>query len=417
MHICIFQTGEPLHIDQGKYRPMRCMLLADKLIENGHKVSLISSSFFHQRKIFRFKSYKSIKVNKNLNIYLIPSLGYKNHIGIKRIIDHIILAFNLHVFLKKNEKFFPDKIFLGYPPIETSLVMIIWGMKKKIPIILDVKDNWPENFIEVFPNNLKSVAKLLLLPYFFFAKFIFKKSYKITSITESFIEWIKIISKDNLAICEGNSKYFVSPLVRKPIKLNDKIYEDSKKFWLDRKINIFEEKHFSFIGSLTKSFDFNLIYFAAKYLSNRKPEYKFIICGLGDQKNILEKHFLNLENVIFVGEIDQYKSKLLISSSIATLAPYINNSNFNNSIPNKVIESLENKVPFITNNHGELKKMIDNKMNGVYVPNYKDESLSIFIKLIEDKKFLNQLKENAFQSYEDQYNFDKVFDNIIKHFG
>ena len=61
--------------------------------------------------------------------------------------------------------------------------------------------------------------------------------------------------------------------------------------------------------------------------------------------------------------------------------------------------------------------MIDNKMNGVYVPNYKDESLSIFIKLIEDKNFLNQLKENAFQSYEDQYNFDKVFDNIIKHFG
>ena len=38
MKICIFQTGEPLHIDKGKYRPMRCMLLADKLVENGHKV-------------------------------------------------------------------------------------------------------------------------------------------------------------------------------------------------------------------------------------------------------------------------------------------------------------------------------------------------------------------------------------------
>ena len=60
--------------------------------------------------------------------------------------------------------------------------------------------------------------------------------------------------------------------------------------------------------------------------------------------------------------------------------------------------------------------MIDNKMNGVYVPNYKDGSLSIFIKLIEDKNFLKQLKENAFQSYKDQYNFDKVFDNIIKNF-
>ena len=35
MQICIFQTGEPLHIDKGNYRPMRCMLLADKLIDKG----------------------------------------------------------------------------------------------------------------------------------------------------------------------------------------------------------------------------------------------------------------------------------------------------------------------------------------------------------------------------------------------
>ena len=416
MHICIFQTGEPLHIDKGNYRPMRCMLLANKLIEKGHKVSLISSTFFHQRKIFRFKSYRFINVNKNLNIYLIPSIGYKNHIGIRRILDHISLAFNLHIFLKNNKDFHPDRIFLGYPPIETSLVMIIWGMKKKIPIILDVKDNWPENFIEVFPKRLKSVAKLFLFPYFFSAKYIFKESYKITSITDSFIRWIKIISEENLDSYKVKNKYFVSPLVRKPIKLNNEDYEYSKKFWLNLNINIFEQKHFSFIGSFTKSFDFNLIYFSAKYLLSRKPEYKFIVCGSGDQRDNLEKLFFNLENIILVGEIDQYQSKLLISNSIATLAPYKNSSNFNNSIPNKIIESLENKVPFITNNYGEMKKMINNQMNGIYVPNYTNKSLSILIKLIDDKKFLNELKENAYKSYENLYDFDKVFENIIKNF-
>ena len=416
MHICIFQTGEPLHIDKGNYRPMRCMLLANKLIEKGHKVSLISSTFFHQRKIFRFKSYRFINVNKNLNIYLIPSIGYKNHIGIRRILDHISLAFNLHIFLKNNKDFHPDRIFLGYPPIETSLVIILWGMKKKIPIILDVKDNWPENFVEVFPNILKSIAKLLLFPYFFSAKYIFKESYKITSITDSFIRWIKIISEENLDSYKVKNKYFVSPLVRKPIKLNNEVYECSKKFWLNLNINIFEQKHFSFIGSLTKSFDFNLIYFAAKYLLSRKPEYKFIVCGSGDQRDNLEKLFFNLENIILVGEIDQYQSKLLISNSIATLAPYKNNSNFNNSIPNKIIESLENKVPFITNNYGEMKTMINNQMNGIYVPNYTNKSLSILIKLIDDKKFLNELKENAYKSYENLYDFDKVFENIIKNF-
>ncbi len=137
---------------------------------------------------------------------------------------------------------------------------------------------------------------------------------------------------------------------------------------------------------------------------------------MGDQKKELEKLFFDLENVILVGEIDQYQSKLLISNSIATLAPYRNNLNFNNSIPNKVIESLENNVPFITNNYGELKKMIDNQKNGVYVSDYTNKSLSVLVRLIEDKKFLKQLKENAHQSYEDLYNFDKIFENIINNF-
>ena len=78
MHICIFQTGEPLHIDSGNYRPMRAMLLANELIKSGHKVTIISSSFFHQRKSFRSKSSKEINFNKELRIVLINSSGYKN---------------------------------------------------------------------------------------------------------------------------------------------------------------------------------------------------------------------------------------------------------------------------------------------------------------------------------------------------
>ena len=58
---------------------------------------------------------------------------------------------------------------------------------------------------------------------------------------------------------------------------------------------------------------------------------------------------------MLVGEIDKYKASILIKHSVASLAPYLNNQNFQNSIPNKVIESLENSVPFITNKRG-IKK-------------------------------------------------------------
>ena len=48
MHVWIFQSGEPLHSDNDNARPMRCMNLANTLVERGHSVLLLSSSFYHQ---------------------------------------------------------------------------------------------------------------------------------------------------------------------------------------------------------------------------------------------------------------------------------------------------------------------------------------------------------------------------------
>ena len=59
MHLLILQTGEPLHIDNDGSRPMRAINLANKLISNDHKVTILSSDFYHQKKIHRYKKYLS----------------------------------------------------------------------------------------------------------------------------------------------------------------------------------------------------------------------------------------------------------------------------------------------------------------------------------------------------------------------
>ena len=61
MKIWILQTGEPLHIDSGKPRPMRAMNLSNKLVEKGHDVVLWSSAFNHQKKNHRTKNMKFIR--------------------------------------------------------------------------------------------------------------------------------------------------------------------------------------------------------------------------------------------------------------------------------------------------------------------------------------------------------------------
>ena len=77
MNIWILQTGEPLHSDGENARPMRAMNLANKLIENGHSVTLWSSAFSHQIKSHRTKTYKKIKISNKLQIRLVPSPDIK----------------------------------------------------------------------------------------------------------------------------------------------------------------------------------------------------------------------------------------------------------------------------------------------------------------------------------------------------
>ena len=408
MEVCIFQTGEPLHIDKGNYRPMRCMLLADNLVEKGHKVRIISSAFFHQRKIHRTRKFKLFVINENLSIYLIPSIGYKKHISLKRVLDHFILALNLTVFFKKNKDFSPDKLFIGYPPILSSFVMAFWCKKNNIPYMLDVKDKWPEIFLEPFSKNIKAIVRIILEPYYLCSRYIFKNANQITSITDEYINWIKSTYKD-----KNQKKYFVSPLIRKPLSLNDIQKEIAIKFWEKQSINILKTKYFCFIGSYSKSFDFDFIYKSAELLLKKYPEVKFIICGSGDQYENVKNKFQNSSNVLVFGEIDKYNAKILIKFALATLAPYLNNQNFRDHIPNKIIESLENSTPFITTVEGKLKSIIDEYENGIFIKNKKSTDLSAYEKLILDSEHQQHLSINAGNSYKKLFNYKKTFQKII----
>ena len=107
--------------------------------------------------------------------------------------------------------------------------------------------------------------------YFAISKYIFRNIKVINSISEEFIKWIKTFSKNT------NAKYIVSPLVRKPLRTSKFELAKSEQFWIKKNIDIYEGKHFAFVGSITKSFDFNFIFRSAEYLINFFPEYLLFV--------------------------------------------------------------------------------------------------------------------------------------------
>lgn len=401
MRVWILQTGEPLHIDKGSPRPMRAINLSNKLIERGHNVVIWSSAFSHQSKKHRVKEFTSYKVNSNLEIRLIPSCGYKRHIGLARLIDHLQLSWNLKKILKK-EFNSPDIAFIGYPPIETASVMSKWLKKRNISVVLDVKDLWPSMFVEVFPKILQPVARVFFHPYFYLAKRTIRDAKGVSTMAPAFLDWILKFANKKLT---QNDMVFRLTTPRANNNENEVIF--ARKWWANQGLDSNKPIVF-FAGSFMSVFDFDPIITAAKKLK----KCQFVLCGDGDYLADLKYKMKGLNNVFFPGWIDRIKIESLSEISIAALAPYKNIDNYMFNTPNKIVDALSLGLPILTPLQGEVKGLIDKYQVGL---SYTDDLEECINRIIKDIKLQKELSDNAKKLYEKEFDFNKVYDEFTLH--
>lgn len=411
MKVWILQTGEPLHCDNDNARPMRAMNLANALVNAGHHVTLWSSAFYHQKKQHRTKEFKKIIINEQLEILLLPSPGYEKNIGLARLWDHLILAINLKKQLK-DQTLLPDVAFIGYPPIETAFVLSNYLAKKKIPTILDIKDQWPTIFVDALPKKARFIGSILFYPYFFMAKKTMKESSGISTMAQGFLEWATEFSKRKM-----NPFDIISPLTAASDGYSHEQLQQAHQWWHEKKsLNISDSSIFRiiFIGTLSPAFDFQTIAEAAKQLLQDNEKIQIIICGDGSEKENIENIFKDAKNIYLAGWIDRTKINVLASYSHAFIAPYKNTDNFIRNIPNKILDALSLGLPILTPLSGEVEKLVKNNNIGLYYDNA--HSLAHSIKyLISNHNVNKKISSNAKQLYNDQFSYEKVYGDLVKH--
>lgn len=411
LNVWLLQTGEPLHIDDHSARPMRAMNLANALVENGHKVVLWSSAFYHQDKRHRTAHYSSYQINKFLEIRLIPSPGYSKNIGLKRLWDHAVMAQNLKKQLSTtNDR--PNVAFIGYPPIEVAAVMGNWLKKNKIPFILDIKDLWPTIFIDTLPGEFtKTIGKSLLYPYYLIAKNIIRKANGISSMSHSFLKWAYNFSKKNTSTYD-----IIVPLTSPEIVEKSDELKTADEWWNSIDIKNDGKPRVCFVGSHSQAFDMQPIHDAAMYFHSKNIPCDFIICGHGPLSEEWKGVMKDLPNVFFPGWIDRTKTKALATRCMAALAPYKNTEDFVFSLPNKILDSLSLGLPILSPLKGEVHKMINEEKVGLIYGEVSNVSLQSCIeKLMSNKKLHSEISDNAYKLYKKNYSYTAVYYSLVKH--
>tara|TARA_B100000886_G_C20426788_1_gene494541 strand:+ start:1857 stop:3125 length:1269 start_codon:yes stop_codon:yes gene_type:complete len=410
MKVWIIQTAEPIHIDKPGMRPMRAMNLADALVDSGHEVCIWTTGFLHSTKKHRTKRFVLETINNKLSIALIPSIGYKKNLGIRRVIDHIQLALNLRKRLRSSLDNPPDLVFIGYPPIETSFISLSIFLKRNIPTVIDVKDLWPTIFLEFFPVFLRPFFRILFSPYYVLAKITFRKATVLSAMSKEYIEWIYRFSGRKI-----NNFDLITPLTSKIRKNSLDELLEAEKWWKQYGVEKTDIRRFCFVGYFNYMYDFNIIKEVAKRFKEKNIKCQFLLCGSGGEAYEQVKNSLRgLENVVFPGWIDSPKIEFLSQCCSGSIMPYRNIENFKLNITNKVSDSLHYGLPIITTLEGALKNLIQTYKVGYSCPKDNPEEFFRNIKLLLDNEELrNRLSKNAINLYKKKFDSEKVYSDLI----
>lgn len=403
MNVWIVSEGEPLPIDSTSVRLRRMGILAKLLIENNHNVTWFSSNFHHYKKVFRSKGSKVVKINKKYTIQLLNTKGYKKNISYARIKHHKIIAKNFIVESARHVK--PDIIITTMAPLELSKKAVEFGKMNNIPVIVDIRDLWPEIYREVVPQKLK----ILISPYIKYKKRILAKilnnSTSIIGVTPNFLEYGLNISNHQLR--EEDRVFYTS--------YEPKNYSDYKKYFQENwgRFDLSQEDFIvTFIGNFGKQFNLNPLSDAIERLE-KYTNIKFVLCGNGDKLEDFKENFKKNPNVILPGWIEEEQISSLLSMSSIGVAPYRDSVNFRDNTPNKFGEYLSASLPILVGIEGIMKDLLIENKCGYKYNDGRDLSNKI-LEIYNDESLNKLLKKNSGKLFNKNFNANNTYKNLIE---
>jgi glycosyltransferase involved in cell wall biosynthesis len=364
MKVWIVKTGEPLPVDGSDVRLLRSGSFANYLVEMGHNVVWWTGAFDHALKRKRCHAGSVIQIAANYRLWLIDSPGYERNISLERMRDHKIVAERFTALAELEGK--PDVIHCAYPTIDLSLASVNYGKRHSVPVILDVRDMWPDLFLDVFPSPLKGLARLLLSKIFKQSRMALAGAKAISGHSPGFVEYGLRIAQRNAGELdrwfpftydsnfEGSLKGIDLGAVSIPKELED---HDS---WFN----------ICFLGNLSGEGlhnDFETPIKAVTYLAARGRKIRLLLCGTGKGADKLRKRFSGSKCIKMLGWVDRATLWRVMNISQLGLIPYKPNKDFIISLPNKSIEYLAGGLPVLTSlNRGYLFELFNAEDCGVF---------------------------------------------------
>lgn len=412
MNIWLLKIGEPVPLNAScKERLHRTGLLSHFLAESGHRVTWWTSTFDRIRRENIAATDLTISLKEGLRVKLLHGGGYKKSISLARVLHHRQVA---RKFLRHAEgEAPPDIILSAYPTVEFCKAAVEYGKGKRIPVILDMRDMWPDIILDTAPRVMRPFARILMHSMIRDSRSVCSEATAITGITEEFVDWgLRRGGRDRT----GFDRPFPMAYVTKSPPKND--IEEAERFW-DRLGITGSTTDFvaCFIGTMGHQFDLGTPIEAFRILVESGRRAKLVLCGIGDRFEVYRKMASGNDHVIFPGWVNASMMHVLLRRAAIGLNPIPDRYDFLSTINNKAIEYMSAGLPMLSSpKKGVLSRFIHgNHLGESYEPGDAMGLARRLVDLMNNPYALREYSKHARRAFERHFNAEIVYREMTSH--
>lgn len=392
LDIWIVHTGEPL---PGAGFEMHAAQLAREIARRGHRVLWWNTAFDHFSKKWVYPEDTEIALDDSLTAFAIKGPGYKSNTSLRRMVDHRVIARRWTHLASARRK--PDLLLVAMPPHDLAFAAVRYATARNIPVILDLRDPWPDALLDLLPSWSRHAARILLLNDFRMLRSAVRTCDSLVAVTHSLLDWGRA-SAQRAQSPSDRVFYTGAP------RVNDDPATESVHRLLDQLTEAFVVV---FVGSFGFYHSPFVAIDAARSLSG--TDIHFVLAGSGDTFAELKQRASDLSNVHFTGWLSPGDAAALMRSGRVGICP---TTQLQPIFPNKAAAYFREGLPVVSSFGGDLRSLIDKRNAGI---NYAPGDVTGFTNAIEllrrDEMLRASMSANAQRLYRDEFDAER---NLIR---
>ena len=396
---------------EGNAPATRVSALCERWAKAGHDVTVITCPPNVPNGVV-YDGYANKRTSEEINgvkvervkLYIAANKG-----AVKRMFNFVSYFFKALLAALRLPK--PDVVVATSPQIFCGYVGVWYKRLRRVPLVIEIRDIWPESMEAVGAKIPRLAYKALEMV----ERTMYRAADRIVTVGEGYKARLleKGIKAEKMSIIMNGTDL----AVYQPLPKNEELL---KKYGLDGKFVV------SYIGTVGMACGLEVVLEAAEKFSRvervdrggggTNGEDVFVIVGDGAHRQKLEEEAKSrgLDNVVFTGRQPKGAMPDWIASSDASLVHLKASGLFTTVMPSKIFESAGCKRPIIMGVDGYAKKLVLDAGAGLDMKPESAESLVECVnKLAVDPELCKRLGENAYRNIAMVHNRDKQAEDYI----